>query len=75
MTSLLVIELTAAIGGSRPDGKQWYCYPSLDFNPTLACQLMLLDVRLRPAYSLARESIELWLQMGNWLCGAVSYTY
>jgi len=25
MTSLLVMELTAAMGGSRPAGKQWYC--------------------------------------------------
>jgi len=25
MTNLLVMELTAAIGGSRPAGKQSYC--------------------------------------------------
>ena len=25
MTSILVMELTAAMGGSRPAGKQWYC--------------------------------------------------
>jgi len=25
MMSLLVMELAAALGGSRPAGKQWYC--------------------------------------------------
>src|SRR6218665_2342763 len=45
------MELTADIGGSRPSGRQLYCYPSLDFNPTLS---MVFDVRLRPAYSPAR---------------------
>jgi len=44
MTSLLVMELAAAMGGSRPAGKQWYCWPSLDFNPTLAFQWSLTRV-------------------------------
>jgi len=25
MTSLLVMEFAAAMGGSRPAGKEWYC--------------------------------------------------
>jgi len=44
MTSLLVMELTAAVGRPRPAGKQWYCLPSLDLNPTLACQCSLTRV-------------------------------